>query len=90
MPWSDMLVNINSKTSSIISMNERNHGHVLVCALFGRVNGGLALQGFQTIAGNAVPLCHVLYVDKAGSTKHCSHHPIYGKFQLQILLTYGT
>ena len=45
---------------------------------FGRVNGGLAFQGFQKIAGNAVPLCHVLYADKAGSTKHCSHHPIYG------------
>jgi hypothetical protein len=47
---------------------------------FGRVNGGLAFQGFQKIAGNAVPLCHVLYADKAGSTKHCSHHPIYGEF----------
>jgi hypothetical protein len=57
---------------------------------FGRVNGGLAFQGFQTITGNAVPLYHVLYVDKAGSTKHCSHHPIYGKFQMQILITYGT
>jgi hypothetical protein len=57
---------------------------------FGRVNGGLAFQGFQTIAGNAVPLCHVLYADKAGSTKNCSHHPIYGKFHLQILFTYAT
>ncbi len=47
---------------------------------FGRVNGGLVFQGFQTIAGNAVPLCHVLHADKAGSTKHCFHHPIYGEF----------
>jgi hypothetical protein len=47
---------------------------------FGRVNGGLAFQGFQQIAGNAVPLCHVFYADKAGSTKNCTHHPIYGKF----------
>ncbi len=46
---------------------------------FGRVNGGLAFQGFQRLAGNAVPLCHVFYADKAGSTKHCSHFPIYGK-----------
>ena len=46
---------------------------------FGRVNGGLAFQGFQRIAGNAVPLCHVFYADKAGSTKHCTHFPIYGK-----------
>ena len=45
---------------------------------FGRVNGGLAFQGFQKIAGNAVPLCSVFYADKAGSTKNCSHHPIYG------------
>ena len=37
---------------------------------FGCVNGGLAFQGFQLIAGNAVPLCHVFYADKAGSTKH--------------------
>jgi hypothetical protein len=49
---------------------------------FGRVNGGLAFQGFQAIAGNAVPLCHVLYADKAGATKHCSHYPIYGRFLL--------
>jgi hypothetical protein len=47
---------------------------------FGRVNGGLAFQGFQAIAGNAVPLCHIFFADKAGSTKHCSHHPIYGMF----------
>ena len=46
---------------------------------FGRVNGGLAFQGFQRLAGNAVPLCHVFYADKAGSTKHCTHFPIYGK-----------
>jgi hypothetical protein len=52
---------------------------------FGRVNGGLAFQGFQKIAGDAVPLCNVFYADKAGSTKNCSHHPIYGKFPLQIL-----
>ena len=45
---------------------------------FGRVNGGLAFQGFQKIAGNAVPLCSVFYADKAGSTKNCGHHPIYG------------
>ena len=45
---------------------------------FGRVNGGLAFQGFQKIAGNAVPLCSVFSADKAGSTKNCSHHPIYG------------
>jgi hypothetical protein len=49
---------------------------------FGRVNGGLAFQGFQRLAGNAVPLCHVFYADKAGSTKHCSHFPIYGKNQV--------
>jgi hypothetical protein len=47
---------------------------------FGHVNGGLAFQGFQAIAGNAVPLCHVLYADKAGATKHCSHYPIYGRY----------
>jgi hypothetical protein len=47
---------------------------------FGRVNGGLAFQGFQAIAGNAVPLCHVLYADKAGATKHFSHYPIYGRY----------
>ena len=52
---------------------------------FGRVYGGLAFQGFQKIAGDAVPLCNVFYADKAGSTKNCSHHPIYGKFPLQIL-----
>jgi hypothetical protein len=52
---------------------------LLVCA-FGRVNGGLAFQGFQQIAGNAVPLCHVFYTDKAGSTKNCTHHPIYSKY----------
>jgi hypothetical protein len=34
---------------------------------FGRVNGGLAFQGFQKIAGDAVPLCNVFYADKAGS-----------------------
>jgi hypothetical protein len=47
---------------------------------FGRVNGGLAFQGFQKIAGNAVPLCHIFYADKAGAGKHCTHHPIYGSF----------
>ena len=31
---------------------------------FGRVNGGLAFQGFQTIAGNAVPLCSVFMLTK--------------------------
>ena len=31
--------------------------------VFGRVNGGLAFQGFQCLAGNAVPLCHVFYAD---------------------------
>ena len=45
---------------------------------FGRVNGGLAFQGFQNIAGNALPWCSVFYADKAGSTKNCTHHPIYG------------
>ena len=35
---------------------------------FGRGYGGLAFQGFQRIAGNAVPLCHVFYADKAGTT----------------------
>eukprot|EP00291_Cryptomonas_curvata_P014617 CAMPEP_0172155152 /NCGR_PEP_ID=MMETSP1050-20130122/2459_1 /TAXON_ID=233186 /ORGANISM="Cryptomonas curvata, Strain CCAP979/52" /LENGTH=112 /DNA_ID=CAMNT_0012824003 /DNA_START=662 /DNA_END=997 /DNA_ORIENTATION=+ len=29
--------------------------------VFGRVNGGLAFQGFQCLAGNVVPLCHVFY-----------------------------
>ena len=48
----------------------------------GRVNGGIAFQGFQRLAGNAVPLCHVFYADKAGATKHCSHFPIYGKNQV--------
>ncbi len=43
---------------------------------FSRVNGGLA---FQRLACNAVPLCHVFYADKAGSTKHCTHFPIYSK-----------
>jgi hypothetical protein len=37
---------------------------------FGRVNGGLAFQGCQAIAGNAVPLCDVFYADKAGATKY--------------------
>jgi hypothetical protein len=45
---------------------------------FGRVNGGTAFQGFQIQAGNAVPICHVFFVDKAGSTKNCTHNPIYG------------
>ncbi len=47
---------------------------------FGRVNGGLAFQGFQAIAGNVVPLCSVFYADKAGATKNCTNHPIYGMF----------
>ena len=38
----------------------------------------MAFQGFQKIAGNVVPLCSVFYADKAGSTKNCTHHPIYG------------
>ena len=46
---------------------------------FGRANGTLTFQGFQIIAGNAVPLCHIFYADKAGAQKHCTHHPIYGK-----------
>ena len=54
---------------------------------FGRVNGGLAFQGFQKIAGNAVPLCSVFYADKAGSTKNCSHHPIYGIILFYITYT---
>ncbi len=49
---------------------------------FGRANGTLTFQGFQIIAGNAVPLCHVFYADKAGAQKHCTHHPIYGKIRL--------
>jgi hypothetical protein len=53
---------------------------------FGRVNMGIAFQGFQTIAGNAVPLCHIFYADKSGSTKHCTHHPIYGMFLYFYLL----
>ena len=57
---------------------------------FGRVNGGLAFQGFQKIAGNAVPLCSVFYADKAGSTKNCSHHPIYGIILHWIILHYIT
>jgi hypothetical protein len=57
---------------------------------FGRVNGGLAFQGFQKVAGNAVPLCSVFYADKAGSTKNCSHHPIYGKFWLQNAIKLST
>ncbi len=48
--------------------------------VFGRVNGCLAFQGFQQIAGNAVPLCHVFYADKAGAGKHSTHHPIDGTF----------
>ncbi len=39
----------------------------------GHVNAGIVFQGFQRIAGNAVPLCHVFYTDKAGATKHCSY-----------------
>lgn len=46
---------------------------------FGRVNGGTAFQGFQIRAGNAVPMCHVFFADKAGSTKNSTHHPIYGE-----------
>ena len=58
---------------------------------FGRVNGGLAFQGFQRIAGNAVPLCHVFYADKAGATKHCSHFPIYGNYLKPFIsITYYT
>ncbi len=53
---------------------------------FGRANGTLAFQGFQKIAGNAVPLCSVFYADKAGSTKHCTHHPIYGTWAFSISL----
>ncbi len=41
---------------------------------FGCINAGLAFQGFQKIAGNAVPLCHIFYSDKAGCG-HMSHHP---------------
>jgi hypothetical protein len=36
---------------------------------FGRVNGGTAFQNFQILAGNALPMCHVFFSDKAGSTK---------------------
>jgi hypothetical protein len=51
---------------------------------FGRANGGLAFQGFQKVAGNAVPLCSVFYADKAGSTKNCTHHPIYRKWNCEF------
>ncbi len=64
---------------------------------FGRVNEGTAFQGFQIRAGNAVPMCHVFFADKSGSTKNCTHHPIYcalfsllkvlGLFQLLSLLS---
>ena len=57
---------------------------------FGRVNGGLAFQGFQKIAGNAVPLCHIFYADKAGAGKHSTHHPIYGSlllFSVKMIIT---
>jgi hypothetical protein len=53
---------------------------------FGRANGGTAFQGFQIRAGNAVPLCHVFFADKAGSTKNSTHHPIYGELSISSLL----
>jgi hypothetical protein len=53
---------------------------------FGRVNGGTAFQGFQIRAGNAVPMCHVFFADKAGSTKNSTHHPIYGELSISSLL----
>ena len=36
---------------------------------FGRVNGGLAFQGLQAIADNAVPLCDVFFAEIEGTTK---------------------
>jgi hypothetical protein len=44
---------------------------------FGRANAGLVFQAFQKIAGNAVPLCHLFFSDKAGCG-HMTHHPIFG------------
>jgi hypothetical protein len=55
---------------------------------FGRVNGGTAFQGFQILAGNAVPICHAFFADKAGSTKNCTHHPIYGELSSLLELSY--
>ncbi len=55
---------------------------------FGRVNGGTAFQGFQIRAGNAVPMCHVFFADKAGSTKNSTHHPIYGELSSLLKLNY--
>jgi hypothetical protein len=74
MHWNGMRVNPNSGTNE----REESWTHPGLSA-FGRVNGCLAFQGFQRLAGNAVSLCHVFHADKAGSTKHCSHFPIYGK-----------
>ncbi len=72
MHWSVMLVNLNSVTNSIISMNVRSPGHVLECV---PVAARITFTGFQIIAGNAVPLCHIFYADKAGAQKHCTGKP---------------
>lgn len=53
---------------------------------FGRVNGGLTFQGFQKVAGNAVPLSHVFFSDKAGCG-HLTHHPIFGTNIFTLLHT---